>query len=112
MPTTSAILAEARRVRRCTMSEAELQPLAVERSAGNEFRLERTRPDGRVIEVRRNPVPGGGFVLIYSDITERKRSRRQQIRAARDAAEAALARPARRRRPADPGREDGLAWAS
>ena len=23
-------------------------------------------PDGRVIEVRRNPVPGGGFVLIYA----------------------------------------------
>jgi hypothetical protein len=25
------------------------------------MRFERTRPDGRVIEVRRNPVPGGGF---------------------------------------------------
>jgi PAS domain S-box-containing protein len=37
-----------------------------------EMRFERTRPDGRVIEVRRNPVAGGGFVLIYSDITERK----------------------------------------
>ena len=39
-----------------------------------ELRLERVRSDGRVIEVRRNAVPGGGFVLIYSDITERKRS--------------------------------------
>jgi GAF domain-containing protein len=53
-----------------------------------ELRLERTRPNGRVIEVRRNAVPGGGFVLIYSDITERKRSE-AEIRAARDAAEAA-----------------------
>src|SRR5213079_2767255 len=54
-----------------------------------EFRQERTRPDGRVIEVRRNAVPDGGFVLIYSDITERKRSE-AEIRAARDAAEATL----------------------
>ena len=53
-----------------------------------ELRLERARSDGRVIEVRRNAVPDGGFVLIYSDITERKRSE-EEIRAARDAAEAA-----------------------
>jgi two-component system, NtrC family, sensor kinase len=56
---------------------------------GLAIRYERTRPDGRVIEVRRNPVPGGGFVLIYSDITERKRAE-EAIRAARDAAEKAL----------------------
>jgi two-component system, NtrC family, sensor kinase len=49
---------------------------------------ERARPDGRVIEIRRNPVAGGGFVLIFSDITERKRNE-AEIRAARDAAEEA-----------------------
>jgi two-component system, NtrC family, sensor kinase len=53
-----------------------------------ELRLERTRLDGRVIEVRRNSVPDGGFALIYSDITERKRSE-AEIHAAREAAEAA-----------------------
>ncbi|HEY3031049.1 MAG TPA: GAF domain-containing protein, partial [Bradyrhizobium sp.] len=54
-----------------------------------EMRFERTRPDGRVIEVRRNSVPGGGFVLMYADVTERKRAE-EAIRAARDAAETAL----------------------
>jgi C4-dicarboxylate-specific signal transduction histidine kinase len=57
-------------------------------NAGRRWTAERTRPDGRVLEVRHNPVPGGGFVLIYTDITERKRSE-AEIHAARDAAEAA-----------------------
>jgi two-component system, NtrC family, sensor kinase len=57
-------------------------------TTGQPYGYERTRPDGRVIEIRRNPVPDGGFVVIFSDITERKRSE-EEIRAARDAAEAA-----------------------
>jgi two-component system, NtrC family, sensor kinase len=56
--------------------------------AGQSRAYERTRPDGRVLEIRHNPVPAGGFVLIYADITERKRSE-AEIRAARDAAEEA-----------------------
>ena len=52
-------------------------------SATRHTTVERTRPDGRVIEVRHNPVPSGGFVLIYADITERKRSRSRNPRGAR-----------------------------
>ena len=64
--------------------EAELR--RYNENVGRHYSFERTRPDGRVLEVRHNPVPGGGFVLIYGDITERKRSE-AEIRAARDAAE-------------------------
>ena len=67
--------------------EAEVRRLT--ETLGTQWTAERTRPDGRVIEVRHNPVPGGGFVLIYSDVTERQRAE-AQIRAARDAAEKAL----------------------
>jgi PAS domain-containing protein len=54
-------------------------------SADRQRRVERTRPDGRVLEVRVNAVPGGGFVAIYSDVTERKEAE-ERVRAARDAA--------------------------
>jgi PAS domain S-box-containing protein len=39
--------------------------------------FERARPDGTVLEVRRDPVPGGGFIAIYTDITERKKAELQ-----------------------------------
>ena len=67
--------------------EAEVRRLS--ERVGTQWSTERTRPDGHVIEVHHNPVPGGGFVLIYSDVTERKRAE-AEIRAARDAAETAL----------------------
>jgi signal transduction histidine kinase/CheY-like chemotaxis protein len=49
---------------------------------------ERERPDGTILEVQRTPVPGGGFVSIYTDITERKHSE-AELRAAKEAAEEA-----------------------
>jgi two-component system NtrC family sensor kinase len=69
-----------------TDPETEINRLRARLHEHHQF--ERTRPDGTVIEVRHNPMPDGGVVLIYSDITERKRSE-AEIRAARDAAEAA-----------------------
>ena len=36
-------------------------------------RLERHLPDGTALEIRGQPVPDGGFVITYTNITERKR---------------------------------------
>ena len=43
--------------------------------APHEF--ERTRPDGTVLRVRGLPVPGHGFVTLYSDITRQTAAERQ-----------------------------------
>ena len=40
-------------------------------------KLERVRPNGQVLEIRGAPLPGGGMVTIYLDITERKRMEEQ-----------------------------------
>ncbi len=39
--------------------------------------IERTRPDGRVLDIRGVPLPGGGFVTTYTDITERRQAERE-----------------------------------
>ncbi|SCA57981.1 Signal transduction histidine kinase [Candidatus Terasakiella magnetica] len=43
--------------------------------------FEYTRPDGKSIEVHRNPMPSGGFVTTYTDITARLRSEEQLLEA-------------------------------
>jgi len=40
---------------------------------GSAHRFERELPNGVIVEVRGNPMEGGGFVSTYMDITERKR---------------------------------------
>jgi TolB-like protein len=34
--------------------------------------VERVSADGTVLEIRGNPLPGGGFIAVYTDITTRK----------------------------------------
>jgi signal transduction histidine kinase/CheY-like chemotaxis protein len=48
---------------------------------------ERTRPNGTIVEIRHNPLPDGGVVNIYTDITNRK-NYEKTLTAARDQAEA------------------------
>ncbi len=57
-------------------------------SGGQSLQYTRTRPSGRVIEVRRNPMPGGGSVSMYNDITERQRAE-DGLREAKESAEIA-----------------------
>jgi signal transduction histidine kinase/CheY-like chemotaxis protein/HPt (histidine-containing phosphotransfer) domain-containing protein len=47
---------------------------------------ERTRPDGRVLEIQSTPLRDGGIVRTYTDITERKETERV-LRLARDEAD-------------------------
>jgi PAS domain S-box-containing protein len=46
--------------------------------------FERTRPNGNVLEIRGTPLPDGGFITSYTDITDRKRAEAEAIRAGID----------------------------
>ena len=52
--------------------EAEVQKRLA--TLGRKLTYERIRPDGTVLEITRNPIAGGGFIAIFSDITQRKRA--------------------------------------
>ena len=66
--------------------EAEVQRFQSETGLHRSF--ERSRPNGMVLEIRHNPLPDGEIVIIYTDITERKRYE-ETLTAARDAADEA-----------------------
>ena len=51
--------------------------------------FERTRPNGTTLEIRGEPLPGGGWVSIYTDITERKRDE-EALRRVKDMMSAAI----------------------
>lgn len=56
-----------------TLDDQVAERLAVI-SSGEPHAFERYRPDGTVLEVRGNPMPNGGYVNTYMDITEHKRT--------------------------------------
>jgi signal transduction histidine kinase/CheY-like chemotaxis protein len=43
-------------------------------TVGERYRAERTRADGTILEILRNPVPGGGCISMYTNVTERRKS--------------------------------------
>ncbi|MGC3871777.1 hybrid sensor histidine kinase/response regulator [Halomonas sp. GXIMD04776] len=47
---------------------------------GQPHRYVRYRQDGSVLDVQGNPMPGGGFVYTYQDITQQKRTEEALIR--------------------------------
>jgi len=54
--------------------------------------FERRRADGKIIEVRGTPVPGGGFVTVYTDVTVQREESRRLIEAREHAESAARAK--------------------
>src|SRR3546814_9196017 len=41
--------------------------------AGTAHLTERAFPDGSIVEIRGNPMPGGGFVATFTDVTAFRR---------------------------------------
>ncbi|WP_051687292.1 PAS-domain containing protein [Microbulbifer sp. HZ11] len=41
---------------------------------GTAYRVQRNRTDGTVLEIRGNPLPGGGFVTTYTDVSDYQRA--------------------------------------
>src|SRR5215510_7611600 len=65
--------------------DAEVRRLVA--GVARHYLTERTRPNGTIVEIRHNPLPDGGVVNIYTDITNRK-NYEKTLTAARDQAEA------------------------
>jgi PAS domain S-box-containing protein len=45
--------------------------------------FKRTRPNGRIVEIHGKPMPGGGFVTTYTDVTEQEHAQ-ENVRRERD----------------------------
>lgn len=54
--------------------EEQIQRRLDHMRSGRAYEHEREMPDGHVIEIRGNPMPGGGFVTSYADVTAYQRA--------------------------------------
>lgn len=54
--------------------EARIERRLAHKRAGSRHLIERPWPDGRIIEIRGNPMPGGGFVATFHDVTASRRT--------------------------------------
>jgi signal transduction histidine kinase len=55
--------------------EAEVaRRMSLLRTGASMGTIERPRPGGRQLEIRRNQLPGGGFVTLYTDVTARRQT--------------------------------------
>lgn len=61
--------------------EPRLQRRLIAMRAGTPHLSERRFPDGSIIEIRGNPMPGGGFVATFTDVTAFRRSEQELTRA-------------------------------
>ncbi len=54
--------------------EAKVREIVARARVPSGHRFERTRPNGVTLDIEGAPMPGGGFVTTYTDISQRKRS--------------------------------------
>lgn len=59
------------------VAEEQVNKRIAHMQKGTTHVFQRVRPDGSVIEMRGNPIPGGGFVTSFTDITEHVRAVQQ-----------------------------------
>ncbi len=69
--------------------ERQLQEKLAIAERFEEHQIERERPDGTIIEIKGGPLPAGGFVSTFTDITERKKSEREILKNRKDLAKQA-----------------------
>ncbi len=62
-------------------AEAQVNKRLQHLREGSSYVFQRQRGDGRMLEMRGQPLPGGGFVTTYSDITEFKDTERALLEA-------------------------------